>query len=139
IIHPVGGLRRKKSVYVGLHGVAYISKVAGLLAVAVNYRGFSFFEGLHKQGDNGGIGSVGTLLGAEYIEIAQAYGFRAIALGKYAGIQLVYVFGYGIGRQGISYVFFHFGECGAVAVGSTGRGIDHAFYRRRFFLGDKHV
>lgn len=68
------------------------------------------------------------MAGAKHIEVAQANGVKAVAAGKHVGIQLVHVFGHGVGAQGFADVFFHLGQRGVVAIGAAAGGVGKALH-----------
>ena len=133
-----GGGGRCGGQQVGLYGVGDKAKVAAGFAVAVDVDGFAFEECGRPFGDDGGVGAVRVLAGAEHVEVAQADGVEAVAAGKDVGIQLVDVFGHSVGAQGFADVFFHLGQRGVVAVGAAAGGVGEALH---FGVagGDQHV
>ena len=123
---------------VGLHGVGHVAKVAAGFAVAVDVNRLTLQQRCRPFGDDGGIGAVGVLPGAKHIEVAQANGFKAVAAGKHAGIQLVHVFGHGVGAERLANVFFHLGQRGVVAIGAAAGRVGKAF-DLGVAGGDQHV
>jgi hypothetical protein len=70
------------------------------------------------------------LPGAKHIEVTQANGDEAVAAGKHVGIQLVNVFGHGVGAQGFANVFFHLGQGRVVAIGAAAASAGKAVHLR---------
>ena len=123
-----GGGGRCGGQQVGLHGVVHVAKVAAGFAVAVDVNGFAFEECGGPFGDDGGVGTVRVLAGAKHVEVAQADGVEAVAAGKDVGIQLVDVFGDGVGAQRFADVVFDLGQRGVVAVGAAAGGVGEALH-----------
>ncbi len=112
---------------VGLHSVGHIAKVPAGFPVTVDVDGLALEQCGRPFGDDGGIGAVGVLAGAKHIEVAQANRVKAVAAGKHAGIQLVHVFGHGVGAERVANVFFHLGQRGVVAIGAAAGSVGEAF------------
>src|SRR5207244_4609906 len=85
-----------------------------------------------------GVGAVGDLTRTEHVEVAQADGRQAIAAGENVRVQLVHVFGDGVGRQRSADDVLDFGQPGMVAVNRAARRVNEAFH---FVVagGDQHV
>lgn len=130
VVYLIAGisLLRGRSQQVCLHGVGHKAEVAAGFAVAVDVDGLAFKQCGRPFGDDGGIGAIGVLAGAEHVEVAQADGVKAVAAGKHVGIQLVDVFGDGVGAQGFANVVFDLGQRGVVAVGAAAGGVGEALH-----------
>ncbi len=113
---------------VGLHSVGHVREVAAGFTIAVDVDGLALEQCGRPFGDDGGIGAVGVLAGAKHIEVAQANGVKTVAAGKHVGIQLVHVFGHGVGAQGFADVFFHLGQGWVVAIGAAAGGVGKALH-----------
>ena len=113
---------------VGLHGVGHEAEVTAGFTVAVDIYGVALQQCGCPFGNDGGIGTVGVLARAKYIEVAQAHGVEAVAAGKHLGIQFVDVFGNGVRAKGLADGIFHLGQRGMVAIGGTAGGVGKAFH-----------
>ena len=111
-----------------MHDVGDEAEVAAGFAIAVDVDGLALDQAGNPLGNDGGIGAVGVLPGAEHVEVAQAHGVKAVAAGKHVGIQLVDVFGDGVGAQGFANDVFDLGQAGVVAVGAAAGGVGEAFH-----------
>ena len=114
--------------YVGLHDVGHVREVPAGFTITVDVDGLALEQRCRPFGYDGSIGAVGVLAGAEHIEVAQANGVKAVAAGKHVGIQLVHVFGHGVGAQGFADVFFYLGQRGVVAIGAAAGGVGEALH-----------
>ncbi len=85
------------------------------------------YQACNPFGDDGDVGTFGVLPGAEYVEVAQANGVETIAAGKHVGIQLVHVFGDGVGAERFADGVFDLGQAGGGAIGASAGGIGEAF------------
>lgn len=100
VVHLVARchVQRGGSQQIGLHGVLNKAKVTAGFAVAVDEDLLAFDHGRRPFGDDGGVGAAGVLAWAKDIEVAQTYGVEAVATGEYVGVELIDVFGDGVGR-----------------------------------------
>ena len=103
------------------------AEVTAGFAVAVDVDGLALDQAGNPLGNDGGIGAVGVLPRAKHVEVAQANCFKTVAAGKHVGIQLVDVFGDGVGAQGFADGVFDLGQAGVVAVGGAAGGVGEAF------------
>lgn len=95
-------------------------------------------ELLYKERDDGGVCPVGVLTAAEDVEVPQADILRPVGAREDIRVELVHVFGYGIGREGPADDILHLGQGLAVTVCGAAGGEDEPPYTsvpRR----DKHV
>jgi len=111
---------------VGLHGVGDIAKVAAGFAVAVDVYRFALQQCGSPFRDDGGIGTAGVLAGAKHVEVTQADGVEPVAARKHLGIQLVDIFGDGVGAEGFADHVFDLGQAGMVAIGAAAGGVGKA-------------
>lgn len=126
LVHGLGVLRCGGQ-QVGLHHVGNKAEVAAGFTVAIDVNRFALDQAGNPFGDDGGIGALGVLAGAEHVEVAQANGVEAVAAGKHVGIQFVDVFGDGVGAEGFANDVFHLGQAGVVAIGAAAGGVGEAF------------
>ena len=112
---------------VGLDGVVYVAEVAAGFAVAVDVDGLALDHAGNPFGDDGGIGAIGVLAFAKDVEVTQTNGVEAVATGKHVGVQLVDVFGNGVGAQGFAYGVLYLGQGRVVAIGAATGGVSKAF------------
>lgn len=113
--------------FVGLNDVVDVGKVTGKFALSVDDRWFQVHQFIHPQGDDGSIGPCRVLAAPEDIEIAEPDTLNAIDSGKHIGIELIYIFGDGIGGEGLTDGFLDFGQCFRIAVGRGAGGINEPF------------
>lgn len=113
--------------FVGLNDVVDVGKVTGKFALTVDDRRFQVHQFIYPQGDDGGIGPSRVLAAPEDIEIAEPDAFDAIDTGKHIGVELIYIFGDGIGGEGLTDGFLYFGQCFRISVGGGACGIDEPF------------
>ncbi len=83
---------------IGLDAVVDIAEITACFAVSVDKDRFIVDQPGKPFGDDCGIGPVGILTSAEYVEVAQTDGFEVVGFGKDVGVELVDHLGYGIGR-----------------------------------------
>ena len=140
IVNLVHGLRilRPKGQHVHLDDIVDIGEVPAVLAVTVDGRGLVPHELLYKERNDGGVCPVGVLTAAEDVEVPQADILRPVGAREDIRVELVHVFGYGIGREGPADDILHLGQGPAVTVcgaaGSEDETPDTSVSRR-----DKHV
>lgn len=108
LVHGFGVLRGGGQ-QVGLHHIGNKAEVAAGFSVAVDEDGLAFDHAGDPFWDDGGIGAIGVLPGAKHVEIAQADGVKAVAAGKHVGVQLIDIFGDGVGAEGFADCVFHLG------------------------------
>ncbi len=113
---------------VGLDGVLNEREVAAGFTVAVDEDCLAFEQGRYPFGNHGCISPIRVLTRAKDVKVAQAYGLKAIAAGKHAGIQLVDVFCHRVGAERVADVFFHLGQRGVVAIGAAAGGVGKALH-----------
>lgn len=123
---------------VGLDDVVDVGEVAGVFAPSVDNRRFQVHQFTHPQRDDRGIGSRRILSASEDIEIAEPDTLNAIDSGKYVGIELIYIFGDGIGGEGLADGFLHFGQCFRITVG-RGAGSVHEPFNAGLSGGGEHI
>src|SRR5690606_1979563 len=115
LVHGVGVLGSGGQ-QVGLHGVFNKAEVPAGFAGAVDEDVVAPDHGGRPLGDDSGIGTIGVLPGAKNVEVAQADGVKAVAAGKHVGIQLVHIFGDGVGAERFANGVFDLGQAGVVAI-----------------------
>ena len=113
---------------IGLHGVGHVAEIAAGFAITVDPHGFALQQRGRPLGNHGGIGAVGILPRPEHVEVAQANGLEAVAVGEYVGIQLVDVLGDGIGAERLANALLHLGQGRMVAIGAAAAGIHKALH-----------
>lgn len=123
-----GGRRCCGRQEVGLDCVGNKAEVAAGFAVAVDVDGLALEQGGCPFGDDRGVGAVRVLAWTKDVEVAQADGLKAVAAGKDVGIQLIDVFGHGVGAEWFAYAVFYFGEGWVVAVGAAAGGVGEALH-----------
>ena len=109
-----------------MNDIGHIGEVARLLAGAVDSGGLALKHGGDEAGNNGGIGAVGVLAGAEDVEVTKANGFQAVGVGEGAAVVFAGKFGGGVGGFRQVGEGFDFAGDGLVAVGAAGRGVNDA-------------
>ena len=99
IVHLVQRLRVGSggSQLVDLNDIVNIGEIARMATVTVNHRSLATQHLADEFRDHRSIGALGVLPAAEYIEIAQADGSKAIHPMEDLGIQLIDILGYRIG------------------------------------------
>src|SRR5207247_6646902 len=99
-------------------------EVAAGLTIAVDPHALVFHHGGDPFGNDRGVGAVRVLARTEHVEVAQADGLQAIAAGENVRVQLVHVFGDGVGRQRSADEVPDFGQPGMVAVNRAARRVN---------------
>ena len=120
--------QREGGADVGLHHVVDVAEVAAGLAVAVDLHRFLAQQRGDPARDDGSIGAVGVLTGAEDVEIAHAGHAHAVAARVGAREQFVGSLGGGVGREHVAGDAFHLGQGGMVAVDRAGGGVDEGLH-----------
>ena len=82
---------------VGLHHVGNKAEVTAGFAVAIDVNGLALDHAGDPFGDDGCVGAVRVLAWTKDVEVAQAHALQAVGFAENVGIQLVHVFGHGIG------------------------------------------
>lgn len=121
-----------------MHGILDKAEVTAGFAITVNEHVVALDHGGGPFGNDGGIGTIRVLPFAEHVEVAQANGGKAVAARKHIGIQLVHVFGHGIGGQWLADQVFHLGQAGVITVSGAAGGVNKALYLR-ITGGHQHV
>ena len=123
---------------IGLHHVGDVAKVSAGFSVAIDVNRLVLDHAGDPLGDDCGIGAFGVLAWAKHIEVAQADALQAVGFAEHIGIELVNVFGDGVGAQGFADFVFDFGQAWVVAIGAAAGGVDKAF-NFRVARSNKHV
>ena len=113
---------------IDLHYILDIAEVAAGFAVAVNINFFSFQQCGDPFGNDSGVSAFRVLARAEDVEVAQADGVETVAAGKHIGIQLVDVFGHGVGAERLAYGVFDLWQASVVAVGTAAGCVSEALH-----------
>ena len=91
------GVGRGGGQQVGLHHVGNKAEIAAGFAVAIDVNGLALDHAGNPLGDDGCVGAIRVLAWTKDIEVAQADALHAVGFAEHVGVQLVHVFGDGVG------------------------------------------
>src|ERR1019366_4428001 len=106
--------------------VLHEREVARVLAIAEDGGRLAVQHRLHEERQHPRIGARWGLPRAVHVEVAQRHRLQTVYPGKNAAVIFAHEFLERIGRFGPRRHALHFGEHVGIAIGRTGRGVDHA-------------